>query len=232
MADYIIGWIDDTQTVRDATLTVEDDKCVLNLHNKIRVNSSKYTLQRRHKFVKYEVNNTASGNIRGYYEGIYLDNDTPRIEISEVKESYSLNFNNSIRIDHDWSKLQISAHAGNELCQYLFNCKDIFDVTSNKPDEPIVFNHPTIFSFSSTSDSGANDGTITVTPRGGADNSSFEVKLGAASESWVLVVGASHTFTGLTAGGGNNTDGSWQVRVRDNSSVVSKIENVFVNTLP
>ena len=223
MANFDINWIDDNGIERTNTLTVEENLVRMNLHPKTRVNGSKYNLIRRHKFLHYTICNTNSGNLRGYYEALYLDNETPREEIVEIKQEYNLKLPNDIRMSNDWTKEEISASAANEMAQYLFNCKNVFDLTSNKPDMPLVFNHPVLFSYEIISEPSL---AIRVIPRGGTGP--FQVKIGANSESWIDVPGNSLDI-GLIKGGGNNADGSYDVRVRDSRSprVVSKIENIF-----
>lgn len=215
---FTIGWIDDTGTTRNCLLRIDDELCLLRLNEYVRVNSSKYTLDRIHRMTKFDMTSNEPGAVVAYYFGRYRDNDGNEIE--EITENYTQRLSNDLRVDYaNWTDKQIHAAAANEMVSYLFGSKKVFDVdANNKPLEPLVFTHPCLVEVTSTLDTGVGDGTITVRPRGGT--APFDVMIGNDAN-WIEIIGNTHTFTGLTGEASGNTN-PYRIDLRDQSSPVQR----------
>jgi len=219
---FNIVWIDDTGTSRTNQLHIDDDLCYIRMAEETRVGASKYTLDRIYRYIDWSLLANSPGQVKGNYIGKYRDNDFN--EIDELQEKIAIVLNNNFRVDWaNWSEKQMMAYAGDKLVQYLFDSKPVFNVdVNNKPNEPLVFTHPTIFDYVVTPNSGGvltPNGEIKLIPRGGTAPFQFKIDL----LPYATISGNSHDITGLATG-------TYNIRIRDSRApqVVSKAIDIPV----
>lgn len=170
----------------------------------------------------------------------------PKAEIRATYESsngtefegfnYNVELNNDIKNNiTDWNKIQQLQEAINQLIQSPvigFDVKDVFKNDVDKPhDTTPIFEHPTHFKCQVTPDTGVGDGKIKVFALGGT--APFEARLDGGSWETLTTenIGGNNVdtfeFTNLTAIGGGELDGSYQIRVRDSRSPKVAGKNKF-----